>query len=447
MSIPAQHTHRHVYHFSHIDNLPGLLKNGFLATNHPSFPVSHRSIAASSIQQRRAEMPVTCGPQGCVHDYVPLYFGSCSPMLLKVLHTKNIDQCDILYFEFPIQLVSRADTVFTDASANTNVHPKFYSDPTHLTKLDWAAIDSLKWKNPDDGYRHRRMAELLVHHALPVTAAARCIVWNERVKKRVEHLVNGVAFPTIEFESPERRHFYTNPELKDGSTLVKGPREIALEYQDAFDIVVDHVNTKAHPKHANFNDIKALLHELRVNFGCIPHTSELVGLKSANGIHKQTVDVHTKDVVQRLLALPEFLSLGIVYMELTELAAYLHDIGKGPKARWINNGGEQKVDPNHPVGAMPMLAEILTTQVKSIDLSLAKTLMKLVCYHDLVGDVLGKGRDERQIIDIADNKTELDMLFAIGKADATSLVETWWNQYDANLLYGRCLVAISSKGV
>ncbi|WP_363627100.1 DarT ssDNA thymidine ADP-ribosyltransferase family protein [Mesorhizobium sp.] len=56
-------------------------------------------MAAPGIQQRRAEMAVTCGPGGCVHDYVPLYFGSRSLMLLSVINAKNVDQMDILYFE------------------------------------------------------------------------------------------------------------------------------------------------------------------------------------------------------------------------------------------------------------------------------------------------------------------------------------------------------------
>lgn len=89
-----------------------------------------------------------------------------------------------------------------------------------------------------------------------------------------------------------------------------------------------------------------------------------------------------------------------------------------------------------------MMVEILTQQVQSITMPSAKALLKLVCYHDLVGDVLGRGRDEKQIIDVVADKDELDMLFAIGKADATSLVEQWWNQYAADQLYGRCLAAI-----
>ncbi|PHV31658.1 hypothetical protein CSQ94_20475 [Janthinobacterium sp. BJB312] len=440
--VPIDYAGRYVYHFSHIDNLEGLVKNGFLSTNHPSFPTRHHSIAASSIQQRRAEMEVPCGPGGRVHDYVPCYFGSCSPMLLNVLHTKNIDQCDILYFEFPIDLVTRLDSVFTSASANTGVPPQFYSDPADLKFLDWGAIDSLKWGNPDDDYRHRRMAELLVHNNLPVYAATRCIVWNDDVKKNVEKIVNGSKFPKIEFESPYRRHYYKNLELKDNSTLIKGPGHIAAEFCEAYENVVKHVEKKASSGRAKFDDLNALLEGLRTDFGCISHTSELVGLNSANGMHKQTVDMHTKDVVQRLLNLPEYAALDKKCQDLAEIAVYLHDIGKGPRSRWVSNGGLQKVDPNHPVGAMPMIVDILTNQINSVDISAAKTLMKLICYHDLVGDVLGRGRDEQQIVDAVDGKEELDMLFAVGKADATSLVEQWWNQYAADELYGRCLAAI-----
>jgi hypothetical protein len=48
MSIPSPHKHRLVYHFSHIDNLPNLLKTGLLANNHQNFPKDdHRSIASA----------------------------------------------------------------------------------------------------------------------------------------------------------------------------------------------------------------------------------------------------------------------------------------------------------------------------------------------------------------------------------------------------------------
>ncbi len=440
MAIPVQFANRFIYHFSHIDNLPGLLKRGLLSTNHPNFPNHHRSIAAAGIQERRARMVVPCGPGGCVHDYVPFYFGALSPMLLRVVRNKNVDQSDILYFEFPISIVDRHDAVFANASANTAVAPQFYASADQLDQLDWSAIDSRKWGSPDDAHRHRRMAEALVRGSLPITAATRCVVWNEGIKKRVQDIVGTAAFPTIDFEHPDRRHYFNNLELKDGSSLVKGPNEIAYIYAQCRDYVTE--NAGKHTA-APFKNSRALLLALRANFSCLPHTAELIGLASENAnVHKHTVDKHTLDVVERLLALPEYAAFDDRQKKLVEIAAFLHDIGKGPKSRWTNNGGLQKVDPNHPVGAMQMMAEILTEHVGSVKPANAATLMKLVCYHDLVGDVLGKERDEKQIVDVVNDKGELDMLFALGKADVMSLMEHWWDPMKADRLYARCLSAL-----
>lgn len=444
MPIPVEHSHRYVYHFSHIDNLPGLLRHGFLAKNHAKFPRKHCSIAAESIQDRRATMAVTCGPGGCVHDYVPLYFGSVSPMLLGVINAKNVDQYDILYFEFPIDLVERADVVFTGASANTALPPAFYSDPADLLKLDWAAIDSRKWGNLDDDFRHRRMAELLIYDQLPVTAATRCVVWNDAAKKRVEAMVGTNPFPRLEFQDRwNRPHWFTNFASGGSSSLVTGPKEIASIFEAACEYVEE--NSGKHAEAARFKNLKHLLDGLRSDFGCLPHTAELIGLRSENGIHRRTVDIHSKDVVEKLLLLEEYEKLTKKNQMLVEIAAYLHDIGKGPRARWDDNGGLQKVDPNHPVGAMPMMAEILTEHIATVTASSARTLLKLVCYHDLVGDVLGRGRDEQQILNVVENVEELDMLFAIGRADVAALSPRWWNEECADQLYDRCLEAIESS--
>lgn len=447
MAIPPEHAHRMIYHFTHLDNLPDILNKGFLCNNHTKFPKRCRSIAEQGIQARRAEMSVTCGPCGMVHDYVPLYFGSLSPMLLAVVNKKNVDQMDILYFEFPISLVDRADVVFTDASANTGIPPEFYSEPSDLGKLNWPAIDSFKWGCASDEERHQRMAEVLVLSELPATEATRVVVWNDGVKKRVQELVAkaGVPFPPIGFESQGRWHYFTKFADKNRKyeSLVTGPRGIANMYRRACEAVKENTDE---PLPTAFESPKALLKGLRGDFGCLPHTAELVGLESANGMHKKTVDVHTLEVVENLTNLPEFQNLPEDFQRRVELAAYLHDIGKGPKTRWAEMGGRQKVDPDHAVGAMPMMVEILTQHVKKVKQENAELILKLVCYHDLVGEVLGKGRDEQQIVDAAASRLELDMLFMLGKADATALVESWWDEDEAAALYDRCWAAIKKRG-
>jgi hypothetical protein len=447
MPIPTAYMNRFIYHFTHIDNLPALLKTGFLANNHPDFPAcGHHSVAERGIQCRRAEMPVTCGPGGVVHDYVPLYFGSVSLMLLGVINKKNVDQMDILYFEFPIALVSRDDVVFTDASANTKPPPNFYSDPVELGKLNWAEIDSLKWKSASDALRHQRMAEVLVHAHLPLQSAQRVVVWNEMIKERVQAHVSaaGVHFPAIEFESRNRRHWFNNFMEGSGSSVVVGPRQIARHYLSACKVIREEAGKK---EGAPFETPKNLLESLRKNFACLPHTAELVGLKSENFIHTQTVEKHTLEVIAKLKSLDIFKFLSSGDQSRTELAAYLHDIGKGPKSRWTGNGGIQKVDPDHPFRAISMVLEIFIEQVKNVKQEDAELILKLVCYHDLVGDVLGRGRDEQQIIDVANNERELKMLFALGKADATSLVACWWDEAQSVALFTRCLAAISARAL
>jgi UTP:GlnB (protein PII) uridylyltransferase len=194
-----------------------------------------------------------------------------------------------------------------------------------------------------------------------------------------------------------------------------------------------------------FDTPRELLQALREDFGCLSQTAELVGLRSANSLHKSTVDIHTLEVVENLKALREFASLPPECQETVELAAYLHDIGKGPKARWADSDGLQKVDPDHPVRAMPMLVEIFTGRVRTVEQKDVDQILKLVCFHDLVGEVLGKGRDEQQIVEVAGSKVEIDMLFALGRADATSLVELWWDEERASALHDRCWRAVQAR--
>lgn len=232
MTIPPAHSNRCVYHFTHLDNLPRILSIGFLCNNHPKFPKKCKSIAEPGIQDRRAAMAVPCAPGGVVHDYVPLYFGSLSPMLLGVINKKNIDQLEVLYFEFPISLLTREDVIFTDASANTIVPPNFYTDPADLANLNWAEIDSRKWESQSEDLRHQRMAEVLVHHRLDVKKASRVVVWNEEIRKRVLDDVknSGLNFPPVTFEAFERPHYFRNFFEKGGKrSVVTGPTGIARQ--------------------------------------------------------------------------------------------------------------------------------------------------------------------------------------------------------------------------
>ena len=144
---------------------------------------------------------------------------------------------EILYFEFPISILQRGDVVFTNASANTVIPPQFFDNPDELCKLNWEAIDSRKWGMSMMTSDISEWRKLLCMGSLPLAAAARCVVWNEGIKKRVEDIVAeaGVPFPVIEFESPERRHWFTNFQeaARKGTSIVTGPREISMIFSAA----------------------------------------------------------------------------------------------------------------------------------------------------------------------------------------------------------------------
>jgi hypothetical protein len=420
MPIPPAHSARYAYHFTHLDNLPGLLRDGFFSKNQQNARgVVHRSIAAAGIQETRARTVVTCGPGGTVHDYVPFYFCKRSSMLLGVVNKKNVDQQFLIYFAFPIALVEQSHVVFTNASANTHSPPNFYSSADDLTQLNWTAIDDRTWSLGEQ-LNQARMAELLVRDHVDIRTASFIVVWNSDVARFVRdtYAAAGVTPPPIREDS---FHYFTKYPADVTASLVTGPYWTHRQYQDFVGYITQHIGSASTPRFASPSQLLAALDQF--GLACLPETAELINLSSANEMHKEDVGTHTLKVVTALRSSREYLALTTNDQGLVSLAAYLHDIGKGPKSRWPD--GIQKVDPDHPIGSALMLKRILTQEVAAMKPRSVRALVKLVCYHDIVGDIVGKGRDVQQLVRIADNERELEMIIALGKADMGSVQPTW----------------------
>lgn len=431
MPISDQYKHRSVFHFTHIDNLEGILEHGLISTNEQErLGISHKSVSLSDIQGRRSAMPVTCGSGGVIHDYVPLYFCKRSSMLLYAVHNKIVDQQLIIYFEFPIELMNNNPCVFSDAAANTRLAPNFYSDPPDLEKLNWKAIDNLKWRMPNDELKQARMAELLIHNKIDATSISRIIVWNKSIKEFVQECYKdaGLEAPPIAFDL---MHYFTNFYDNGKHSIVTGPYFINKNYQDTIQYILDNLGKASTPKFKKLSDLRDALNE---DMDCIPETGELIDLESDNEMHSEDVGKHTLKVVETLKDLPEFEGMNKIDKLLVELGAYLHDIGKGPKSRWAHKGGRQQVDPDHPIKALPMVQRILTEDVGSMKPRSAKVICKLVCHHDLVGDIVGKGRRIEELEEIVEDERELDMIIAIGKADMISVEPIWRIIHDQDIV-------------
>lgn len=433
MPVPAKHARRYLYHFTHLENLEGVIKNGFLSYNRQlEAGLTHYSIAASSIQARRSMKNVPCGPGGVIHDYVPLYFGTRSPMLLAQINAKNVDQPYLAHFAFPIDLVTRPNVVFTDAAANAGVSPRFFTDPVHLDELNWPAIDSTRWGTPDDE-KSARMAEALVHGHLDPRDAAYVVVWNEDALDIVSSIFRkaGITVPVrTEGDDVGRRYYFAYfqppglPADMMNHSLASGPMFIKRAYDDALAGVL---TARRKRPNARFQSTSELLAALQQNgLSTLPETMELIGLQSKNEMHKEDVGTHTLKVVDMFRRSADYDSFGDDDKVLIELAAYLHDIGKGPKSRWAACGGRQLVDPDHPLRSVAMLPRIVGEELADVTDREARILCKLVCYHDLVGDIVGtKQRKREQLLGVAENVGDLLALAALGRADMSSVNSAW----------------------
>ena len=429
MEIPVEFKGRYFFHFTHVDNIKSIVQmGGLLSTNQKKqCNISHHNIANVNIQNRRSEMDVPVFPGGVVHDYVPFYFTTINPMLLGLLNRKVVDQLYICFIAVSIEKLLDKNVVFTDASANTIAAPKFYSDPSDLNQLDWKLIDSLKWKEQSEEDRHKRMAEVLVYNKVPLDWFDSFIVYNQVCKDEIIkcYTQEDIPCPPISYEPfHNKRFFFTKfffPERKN-ETLVTGPIQLRNEFYEAVKCIISE-RRKGSYVNAQFENVNHALIEINKNFCVIPELAGIYDLQTDNPIHKETVGEHTIRVVNHVKETEFYERIGNKWKRIVLFAAYLHDIGKGPKEKWPN--GIQHVYADHPADAIPMVKRILSQDIKDIDNKEIRRICLLVIYHDLMGDIIGKERAKSELLELGLNKKDLYMLAALTVADIQAIGMGW----------------------
>ena len=431
MAIPDEHKWRYIFHFTVIENLDSIIKNGLLCTNvKNALGIKHKNIANTTIQERRANMDVPVGPGGKVHDYVPFYFSSINPMLLKKLNEKNVDQQFIIYLCVKIQRLEEEDAVFTDASANTIETPSFYNDVKDLDKLDWAAIDKKSWGVSSDDERHKKMAEALIHKRVDISEIDAILVFNNGIKDAVKKVFeeNGVQAPTIVFDGDRKLsnyHFYYTKffiATQKNNSLVTGPATLLSHFKS---LIQEILKQRQEPnKSYPYNSIKVLLDALEKDITVIRELKDVEDVLQDYEPHNDTVGDHTRSVVAEMKKQDYYNNASDEKKNILLLSAYLHDIGKGPKNKW-KDGIMKGAYPDHPADAVPMLLRILTEEIESISDEEIRQVCMLVVYHDIIGDCMEKGREKQQVADVIESEDDLDMLFAISCADAKAVTGVW----------------------
>ncbi len=187
-----------IYHITHINNLESILRAGGLIANSSlkRQQINYLDIAHENIQSRRANTSVPCSAGGVLHDYVPFYFASRSPMLYAI-HKGNVSgykggQDSVIYLVSDAEIIEAEglDFTFTDGHA-VMAYADFYEELKDLDVIDWDLMESKYWYDtPEDPNRKfRRQAEFLIYQFCPWELITEIGVINQSIKFEVNQLL------------------------------------------------------------------------------------------------------------------------------------------------------------------------------------------------------------------------------------------------------------------
>lgn len=190
------------FHITHVDNLPGILREGALLSDAEMLRrrQGHQSIAHDHIKERRLRKTVTCPPGGKVGDYVPFYFGRRSPMLYAIdrgaVEAYKGQQLSIVYLIVRVQDVVNAGLpyVFTDGNAATG-YSLFFNDLSQLDNLNWTSIEAVYWNDTDEtpDRKREKQAEFLLRDRCPWSFIEGVAVADQRALAQVQQHLAGQA--------------------------------------------------------------------------------------------------------------------------------------------------------------------------------------------------------------------------------------------------------------
>lgn len=441
------------FHFTHIDNLDSILEHGLLSTNLKNERgVVHQNVANNNIQQTRSQIVIDTQLNlrnsyemwddsevlHNLHDFVPFYFALKCPMLFQVLASKNVDQKDIIFLAVDTKacLEELEDVYFSDASINrSNDLPNLYSRVSDLNQLNIDEIKNTK-AIQNDTLKQQRMAEFLIKDSFQPECIDHIIVWNEDVKNKVIEIYreNNLQSPVVKF-AESTQHYYKEPDSilgyrKWSLPAVMGPNGLLDFTADYYRRTITSYNLNIeNGHHFRYRNLSDLYKELFNNPNSINEVSEAYKLRMNYGYHASTLQEHSYRVHDNLCELEEFQSLGASDQLIAKIASLLHDIGKGPASRWPNQI-MNKQDFNHSVRSLPMLERILSTEIEEITEEEIEKLFICVTYDDLIGEIVGKGRDKEQLFVFNDSVDIVNLLFAVGKADMKDVHEPWLEEHE-----------------
>jgi hypothetical protein len=196
-------------HFTHVRNLSGILRTGWLRADSGVDRGTALQIEAADLEVKelRRHCRVPLPPYGHVADYVPFYFAPRSPMLYKLAKGSVPGyvegQDPLVYLVSTAEVIAAANVpfLFSDGNCAAAVS-QFYRDLALMdTVVDWPLMEAQMWHNTieDRDRRRRRMAEFLVHERVPVACIEQIVARRETIKAQVERELGafGIRVPVL----------------------------------------------------------------------------------------------------------------------------------------------------------------------------------------------------------------------------------------------------------
>lgn len=168
--------------------LYGILSYNKVKQSHPIRPDT-RSIADPFVNNRRDRKTIDGVP---LHDYVPLYWATHTPMQYVVtLKTGRLREDNLVFLVFDSEeILSLPGVLTTDGNAASD-ETNFWKGNGALPSISWEIINTPNCFSKE--YKRKKCAEVLVPHEIPPTYSRQVCVKSPDAKVRLEAELDRVA--------------------------------------------------------------------------------------------------------------------------------------------------------------------------------------------------------------------------------------------------------------
>lgn len=207
--VPTQ-----VLHFTRIEHLRTILTRGLVSDDQAKREgLLQQEVGNAEVKDLRSALQVGAPPGGRVSEYVPFYFAPRSPPMYAITHggvaNYSGGSARIVYLSTTLETLHAAGlpVVLSDRNAAL-AYASFWSMASGEPGpdfVDWALMKERIWINTDDypDRRERRMAECLVHRAVPPHLILEVTARSEAMANEVEEIVREVGLELTVRVEPE----------------------------------------------------------------------------------------------------------------------------------------------------------------------------------------------------------------------------------------------------